>query len=258
MKTFLSILVLLLLPGLVSAMDREIVVASGEWPPWTGKALPHYGFINHVVEEAFAREGYTVTFEFYPWTRNIHLLEHGEIDAASYWYMNKRRQEFALYSAPLSEEEVVFFHLKGKKLPDWQDLSELMGYRIGMVHGIPYLDQLWELKSAGVLHLFFSNTEKENFQKLLRRRIDIFPSARRMGEEVLKNEFPPKERDVITYTPKALITHKGYILFPKNRPESEQLRKAFNTGLKKLRADGTYHRLFKAMDRGAYALPPEQ
>lgn len=258
MKHLVTILILLLLiptSALSDAQpgDRNVVIATGEWPPLTGRELPHNGFVNHVVKEAFARQGYTVRFEFYPWTRNNYLIENGEIDASSYWYKNELREDYAIFSDVLSTEDVVLFHLKNKDLKPWSKLTELSPYRIGMVKGIYYADDFKELVEKGVLRAYYSGTEEENFHKLLRERIDIFPVAKRMGLEVLATNFTQEERTAITQDPGKISSHDGFLVFPKNKKDSEMLRNIFNAGLRELRKDGTYDRLLWNMDAGYYS-----
>jgi len=254
MKTLITLLLfLLLIPFNATSADRDVIISTGEWAPWTGRELPNNGFINHVVKEAFAREGYEVRFEYYPWPRSNDLIKHGNVDASSYWYKNEDREDFAIFSDAISTEDVVFFHLKGKTPQEWHNLEDLRSYRIGAVKGITYVDELWEKGRAGTLRLFPSNTHKDNFNKLIRDRIDIFPSARRMGLEILTTNFPPQEQAVISHTSQKLSSHDGFLVFPKNASRSEELRKAFNTGLRKLREDGTYAKYLQAMDEGFYS-----
>jgi len=252
------LLFLLLIPSSLLANDQNIVIASGEWPPWTGRELPHNGFINHIVKEAFAREGRTVRFEFYPWPRTNQLVKYGEVDASSYWYNNENRHEYVFFSDIVSIEDTVFFHLKGKNMPPWKELSDLKRHRIGVVNGITYEDELMELSKKGILQLYQSNTEKENFNKLIRNRVDIFPAPRRMGQSILETQFSPEERNVIDYSPQKLASYEGYIVFPMNKPNSEALRDAFNAGLRKIKEDGTYDKLMHDMDEGRYSAPTRQ
>lgn len=255
MRTLTAILLfLLLLPCSPHAADKVVVIATGEWAPFTGRELPHNGFVNHLVKEAYAREGYTVRFEFFPWKRVSALVKHGEVDAGSYWYKNQNQAPFSTFSDPVSIEKVMLFHLKGKPIGKWNELTDLRNYRIGIMNGITYTDELKSLYQMGALKVFPSNTNEENIEKLIRGRIDIFPSALEMTKETLMRYFTPAERAVITYNAKPLMVAKGHVTFPKKSPRSEELRKALNAGLKKLRADGTYRRLEKKLQNGGYSV----
>ena len=94
-----------------SVAAKEIIAISTlEYPPWTGKNLKFNGFVNHVITEAFQRQGYSVKFTYLPWKRAVIEAKNGEYSALSYVYFSvDREQEFYL-SDPISEEKIVFFH----------------------------------------------------------------------------------------------------------------------------------------------------
>ncbi len=79
-----------------------------------------------------------------------------------------------------------------------------------------------------------------------------------MGLSILEAHFSPEARNVIDYHPQKLASYEGYIVFPKNRLNSETLRKAFNAGLNKIRQDGTYDQRVHDMDKGMYSHPARQ
>lgn len=48
------------------AAAEDVRLTNGEWAPYLGATLPHQGVASRIVAEAFALEGVTVHWEFYP------------------------------------------------------------------------------------------------------------------------------------------------------------------------------------------------
>ena len=86
-QRFICIIVsaVLLFAGGQSFAQETVRIASGEYAPWTSKNIKGAGFTNHVISEAFARVGYRVEFEYYPWKRAFKSAKTGEkFHATSY------------------------------------------------------------------------------------------------------------------------------------------------------------------------------
>lgn len=246
------LLTFFMLAGYGVAADSVVRISTGEWVPMTGQYVRHGGFVNHVVAEAFQRVGYEVVFEYTPWPRAYELAINGDVDASSYWYHTEKRAQDCWYSDPVISEKIVFFHLKGKPVPKWERLADLKGLRIAAITGVGYTDEFWELGERGVFTIFESNDSSANFEKLIRTRVDLFPAAKVMGEALLRTGFTEAERNVITHGKKPLAVRTGHVVFSRRLAGSEQLMKAFDVGLKQIREDGTYEKLYRSLLRSGY------
>ncbi len=251
-KIIVAIILVTLLPCLALASDRVVHISSGEWAPMTGKDLAHGGFINHVIREAFSRMGHEVQIDFFPWARSYALMLYGEVDASSYWFTSKKRDSECLYSDPINTEEVVFFHLKGKPIPSWKTLEDLGGMNIAVTTGVTYTDEFLKLGREGAYTLFPSTKQIDNFTKLIRGRVDAFPTSKRAGLNILRKSFSPAEQNAITYDEKPLTITPGHLAFTLKRKDSRKLLQTFNEGLKAIRKDGTYDRLKQDLMNGVY------
>ncbi len=236
------------LQGQEPAERKTITVATGEWAPWTGEDLPHNGFVCRVVEDVFNRAGYEVVFEFYPWQRAYAMVAHGRVDASAYWYESEKRKEDCYYSDPLTREEIVFFHLKTEPMKDWESLSDLKAYRIGVSRGNTYTDRFWELGEQGVLTLELADGDLANFRKLLAGRIDIFPGSKRRGYTLLATHFPHAAAASLTHHERPLDETTGHLIFPKAKTDSLQLMRVFNKHLARFKSEGGYRRYLEALE----------
>lgn len=234
--------------------ESAITIATGEWAPWTGAELSHHGFVNHVVAEAFADQGYAVQFEYYPWARAYHLVEAGQKPVASYVYASGERQRTVLYSDAITEEQIVFFVLKGQPF-NVTGLEDLTGYIIGVTRGNTYTDEFRQMIDDGVLKADMANSDVLNFRKLLSGRIDVLPASRLQGLKVLRNNFDPDVASQVDVLDFPLSRTTGHLMFSKEHPDAAGLKDAFNRGLAAVRASGTYDTLYNRMLEGGYDAP---
>ncbi len=224
-----------------SAPAEEIIaIATLEYQPWTGKNLKHNGFVNHVIAEAFQRKGYSVAFTYLPWQRGLVETKNGKYTALSYVYFSKDREKEFYLSDPISEEKIVFFHLKSNPIRAWQTLDDLKDYKFGATRGYTYTKEFWAAADSKRLKVDVADSDKQNFQKLFAGRIDIFPSGLVNGYSLLQKEFPVSKSELVTYHPKPLSKTTGHLAFTRSGKNSEKLLQVFNQGLAELKNEGSY------------------
>ena len=254
-QRFICIIVsaVLLFAGGQSFAQETVRIASGEYAPWTSKNIKGAGFTNHVISEAFARVGYRVEFEYYPWKRAFNSAKTGEkFHATSYWYYSDERTQFFHYSDPLQHEETVFFHLADNPPGDWQALSDLKGKRIGVTRGYTYTKEIWDAHESKALSIKVADTDEINFRKLLKGRIDLFLMETVVGKKLLRDKFSAEEASRITLAPTPVVETTAHLLFNKNRADAEAVMAAFNKGLAQIKTDGTYQKMEADLIAGGY------
>jgi polar amino acid transport system substrate-binding protein len=232
--------------------EEIITVSTLEYHPWTGKNLKYNGFVNHVVTEAFKRRGYTVRFTYLPWKRAVTETKDGKYAALSYFYFSKDREKEFYLSDPISEEKIVFFHLKSKPIKDWKTLEDLNDYRFGATREYTYTKKFWDLAKTRRLMVDVTHSDIQNFKKLLAGRIDIFPSGLVNGSRILQKEFEISKLNLISYHPKPLSRTTGHLAFLRSRNNSENLLRIFNQGLAELKKEGLYNKFKEDLLAGKY------
>ena len=255
-RFFLSGWTLLILSSIFvySASAEEIItIATLEYSPWTGKNLKDNGFVNHVITEAFKRKGYTVKYSYLPWQRALTETENGKYSALSYVYWSKNREKEFFLSDPISEEKIVLFHLKTKPLKDWKTLDDLKDYQFGATRGYTYTKEFWDAAKTRRLKVDVTNSDVQNFKKLLAGRIDIFPSGLVNGESILRKEFDANKSDLLSFHPKPLSKTTGHLAFSRSRKNSESLVRIFNQGLAELKNKGLYDKFRNDLLAGKYS-----
>jgi len=252
---FMSLWTLVLGSSLIgySASAEEIIsIATLEYSPWTGKNLKFNGFVNHVITEAFQREGYSVKFTYLPFRRGVTETKDGLYAALSYVYWSKDREKEFYLSEPINEEKIVFFHLKTNPMKDWNTLEDLRYYKIGATRGYTYTKAFWDLANTKRLRVDVSDSDIQNFKKLFNGRIGLFPSGLVNGYDLLQKEFDVSQSHLLSYHPKPLSKTTGHLAFTRSGKNSENLLRIFNQGLAKLKKNGLYDRFVANLKEGKY------
>jgi len=219
-----------------------IVLAIGEWPPYTSASLNKKDKIAEmIVKEAFNLEGVEVKYEYFPWKRAYVSVLRGDYAGTFPWIKTKEReQQFFLSKEPILKNKEVFFHLKSLDF-DWNTFDDLKKYSIGGTLGY-YQAEFLESKG---LKIEFVTREELNFKKLLKKRIDTSTSTLIVGYNIINKLFPPQVSHLFTHHPKPLLTYSMHMLISKKNPNGKKLIEVFDRGLKRLKSTGRYSEILK-------------
>ena len=239
-----AVFVVYLLFTVVSIADDKVIsLATLEWPPYVGKELNNYGVTVEIVTTCFRNAGYEVEINFLPWPRALEYVREGKLDAAfPAYYSDERAQEFAL-SEPFAKGPLVFFKRKNK-LISFTSLEGLKGYRIGVVYG--YVNAS-DFDDADYLDKRAVNSDKQNLSKLIQNRIDLAVIDLYTANHILKTELPEGVALLEPLLP-PFREMQLYVAFSKKSNGYEQIRKAFNVSLKKLRDEGRLASILQKYD----------
>ena len=243
------------LPGLIAQANEQPVlnISVGDWPPYLSTELKHNGVVAHLISDVLADEGYRAEFQFLPWPRAYASAAAGKFDATAVWMHKAEREADFLFSAPLLEEQFVFFHLKS--LPfDWKGFDDLTGMVLGGGLEYSYGPDFDVFLASNKVRMERVSSDKQNFEKLLKERVVLYPQEINVGYTALHNHFSPEERAKITHHPKPLLVNLSYLMLPKSLASSPELMQRFNKRLQSYRDSGRYQRYFDALQQGAYRM----
>lgn len=234
----------------LSAHAQPVVrVGTGDWVPYVDQRREDGGALSRLVRDIFEAAGYQVEFVYYPWDRNLLMLEHGTLDAVMPYICNNARQRVSTCSDAVVKGEVVLFQRKDRTL-DWQHVEDLKSFRIATTLGYSYGPQFDAALQAGQLQVQQSGKEDTGFRLLELGRVDFHPQDRAVGYAMLRRLFTPEARAAITHHPRLLNTEPLHLLFRKNDARADQLREVFNAGLRRLAESGELERLQQALYSG--------
>lgn len=228
-------------PQALSSTPRELLIMTGEWPPFVSSELPEYGFTSEIIREASRAAGLTVSIQFAPWTRCEAAVKHGKAFASFPYSANDARVEFAFFSESIARSRSVFFYNKSK-MQDFNffQLNELTPYLIGGVRGY-YYEPLFT--KVG-LSIDYSDTEEDALKKLFHERVDLLPLNELVGWEMIRMQYP-KQREKFDSSNTAVDEQSLNLMVSRTHPDSATLLKRFNEGLSKIIDNGVYQAILE-------------
>ncbi|WP_169719625.1 substrate-binding periplasmic protein [Psychromonas aquimarina] len=246
-------LLLLMLLAVTADAKAFIKVASGEWPPFSGKNLKHGGFCGHVTTEAFKLAGYQTQIKYYPWKRALSVTANADSDVSLCWIKSAEREKSFIFSAPMMTQKKVFFY-KNDLVFDWSSIADLKGYSIGIVNGYSYGQVFDQAIKDKTLYTETVTSDHQNVKKLMLDRVDLIMVEMVVGYTILNESFAPSKAQMITNHPNPIYESDYHLMISRKLAQSERQRiqADFNKGLKMLKDSGRYQEMFDSMLLGGY------
>jgi polar amino acid transport system substrate-binding protein len=234
--------------GLHSADAATIHLLTGNYPPFeymeNGEVK---GLAVELLKEAFQRCHRDVAIDVLPWARALAETQQGRADAIFTAIKTPEREKALRFSSePLVAMNSALYTRNDAGIRYRGDLSELAGYRLGMVIGTSHGAQFDMAVRAGILkYVDTANDTEPNLRKLLAGRIDIVAA----------------DRYVVTYYARAngwqdrlaelsplLYSSFGYLAFSRN-PALEPVRDEIDAALAAMKKDGSYQRILSRYEQ---------
>ena len=130
----------------------------------------------------------------------------------------------------------------------------MKGIQIGGNTGFHYGDEFEEAEITGKITVDRARNYGHNLKKLLAGRIQIYPAASITAYDHLRNLFPPKTVNLLTYHSKPLLKKQLHLLISKkmDKRRAMNLLSLFNQGLGHLRENGIYDKILNDAEMGIY------
>jgi len=218
----------------------KIVFNTMESTPYQSKKLANQGFLVEISKEAFRRVGYNLEVAFVPWKRAMWEAEFGVVDGVlGAWYTEERTKVFA-YTNVIAKSRLVFLKRKNQEI-EYNTMSDLKGFRIGVVGGYVYTD---EFDEADYLYKEEDVSTEINLRKLLYERIDLTPDIEEVVYHILKSKHP-EQLGSIESVGKPLKVQLIYNIVSKKNPNFMKITDDFNRGLEMMKNDGSYYKILR-------------
>lgn len=211
---------------------QSVIIANGDWAPYLGKDLPHGGPVAHLVSEAFATQGWTVTYDYLPWKRGYLMAEKAQLDGSIVWSRNEEREAVMLYSDSVVHLDTVVFYENSRPVT-WEEPEDLKGLRLGGVLGYDYAS----IKAEDGYNVSLIGEPKNNYLKLVADRLDGVMEERLVGLNLAKEAGV---LDQVGYHPTRIKSNPYYFIVGKENPRGEEIIRVFNAGLNELKNSGRY------------------
>jgi len=164
--------VFLVLAGVFqSAAADKVYMASLEWPPYSGSALPDQGAAIAVAKAALEAMGHELVVEFYPWSRAVKLVQQPNSKYVAYLPEYKYETEDFQFSEPLGEGPLGLVENVSKPIT-WEQVEDLERYRIGVVQDYVNTKAFDDLVAAGRIKVEAVGTDTQNILKVAAGRLN--------------------------------------------------------------------------------------
>ncbi len=223
------------------AGDR-VAVATLFWEPYITTNLPTGGPATEIVTRAFKAGGLPADINHMPWKDAISQTQAGVYHAIYPAYFSLERMENFLISEPFLTSPVVLVARADSNIR-YTNLNSLKPFRIGVVAGYANAEAF---DDADHLNKTVTNSDFDNLLRLKRGELDLATLDKLVAISLIRNHpdtFGPME-DYRILTP-PLGNRDMYVMFPKILKESEDRLKAFNKGLKSLKAAGEVEKIIQ-------------
>jgi len=231
--------------------QETIRLTNGEWAPFMSEKIPHHGLASHIITAAFALQGITVEYGWFPWSRAYSLAEHDKYNGCVGYTRSTEREKIFYFSDPVFELNDVFFHRKDYPFR-WENYEDLKGLRIGITQDYFYGDAFEKAVKRGVFTTDIAHSDELGLRKLLAKRVDAFPLATEIGYAMVRKIFSKDVVSLITNHSKPIRTSQYSIILNKKNHRNKELTAIFNKGLAQLKKSGQYAKFYNSFYSGGY------
>lgn len=220
----------------------SLKLVTGEYPPFTGQTLEHFGASTEVVSAVLEQAGLKAEYQFEPWKRGYHMVKNHVVMGTFPYAITPERAKEMLFSEPINYVENRFFYKSThiRDVPfDWT-VERMQHYKIGVPLGYATKEYL---ESMGLNPMVFSN-EDELFMALERGDVDFAAFSEIPGWAFIRKHFGRHVR-LFAAMEKPFSQDKLHMMVSKKDPEAVIFLKKFNSGLKKIRKSGIYAKIMR-------------
>jgi len=224
------------IPLVISAQTAPLQLVSTAWPPFTN-AEGQPRFALDLVEAALGRIALPSKTTIVSAAEFTPALVSGRFDGSAAVWKDPQREQALLFSQPYLENRLV---LVGRHAADVsaKALSVLAGKRIAIVEGYSYGEAL---DRSGMI-LQRTRSEEDSLARLLRSDVD-YTLMDDLVVQYIVSAYPKESGTRLEIGSAPLLTRPLHLAVRRSRLDAGAIVARFNTQIRAMIADRTYHRL---------------
>jgi len=221
----------------VIEVEAKVKIAVTDWPPYYSKDDKNGGQQLALITKVFEKLGDTVEpVWFRTGVGALVKVRANLLDAAAGWECNQDRADDFLFSDPIGYEQTAIFYHKDFDF-DWRNIEDLnRNITIGVTAHYAYGEDLQSLLSMDKATVEISGSDRNNFDLLFRREIDLFLLDKNVGLNLIKQANPAISKNIYMH-PRPFRQQKVAIrlLVSRKHNNASSFIDKFNQALKELR-----------------------
>ena len=221
---------------LAAAQPKSLKLVSTAWPPFTnGEGGPRFAL--DLVEAALGRMHMpSQTTIVSPSEFSAKLLS-GDFDGSAAAWRDPMRELVLVYSRPYLENRLVLVGRHGADVSA-PALTALKGKKIAIVDGYSYGAAI---EASGPIWIR-TDTEEDSLSALLKGGAD-YTLMDELVVRYLVDAYPQESGARLSIGTSPLITRELYLAISRTRHDAESIIDGFNTQIRAMIKDRTYHKL---------------
>jgi len=229
----------------------EVLKVTGSlWSPYQDPELPEGGLAVELVRTALLRAGYEIEPSTETWSRAYEGTAIGVYDVVAAIWQTEWRERDLLFSDAYLLNDIVFLARKGI-LVDFNTLSDLSGFRIGVVRDYAYDDAF---DTHPDLLRYANNHLIQNLLLLRQGRLDIIVGDKWSILHQI-SEFMPDDLSQFNLLPKPLARRALRLGVSRSNGEAQSIVEAFDAAIAGMKEDGSYTEIIRKHTQGFAILP---
>jgi ABC-type amino acid transport substrate-binding protein len=226
------------------AQAPPLTLVSTAWTPFTNDpGQPRFAL--DLVEAALGRIKRTAKTAIVPPAQFTTALLSGKFDGSAAAWKDAERERVLVYSLPYLENRLVLVGRLGADVSA-KTLADLKGRRVAIVEGYSYGDAV---EKSGAIFVRASS-EEDSLALLLKLSVDYTLMDDLVVDYIVRN-YPKESASRLQIGSTPLVTRELYLAIRRSRPDAEAIVAGFNSQLRGMIADRTYHRLLHVQWIGA-------
>lgn len=220
-------------------------IGADQWMPFNGEPeTERPGYVVEVLRKVYAAEGIAVDYRVVPWADALEQAAKGELHGV----IGANRTEAAKLRVPQEEVGAPRVALWVHKSNRWRyaDLRSLLQVRVGVIAEYKYWDSFDEFvaKQPSLKLVKFSGEAplRDALSKMLAGEIDVIPETLPVFTWNVKAAGLTVSDFTMAYLHPA---EPIYVAFSPAHPRIEALVKAWDAGVRKLRASGELEQILQ-------------
>jgi len=237
-RAFAIVLLLLLLPAELPRAEESTQVvrlASLEWPPYAGEALPGQGASVAVVRAALAAMGQRLQVEFMPWTRAVAVGQDSGSGFHGYFpeYRSSEVETSFQLSQSIGSGPLGFVEKRATPVR-WDRLEDLSGIPIGVVRGYVNTAEFDAMVASGELTAVPASDDLANIRKVLSGRLPLAVIDRHVLAYLIRHERGMVDAPrVLQFNARALEEKSLHVALQRS-PEGGWALRMIDAGLRRI------------------------
>jgi polar amino acid transport system substrate-binding protein len=219
---------------------KPLILTSLKWPGLADPALPHMGYIPHVVSTAVERAGFTPELRIVPWARAVGNVRAGQADGFISVFMIWEPDFPTVRIEPFYMANIHFAKHKDSSLY-FDKLEDLNNLSVAQLRGSWY-DSGFE--NAKQINKVYVTNLMTGLRMVARKRVDLFIEPEHPLLYAI-SQLPPAERMQLTILPNPLTKHALGVRLGPHMVEEHETIERLNKAFTEIKTDGTLQKLIE-------------